>query len=165
MEDKVSQAVYGTFEDKFEVSSVDSDLVTLKAAQHLSKFSGIPTPLIKGSISPTEGYYRAGEMVDILIPTLSINDRLKITQANYTSSPGKFDMSIELETEYDTRLVLKEIRNSIKRLEEDFEQDAPVEQIANIFETLTISDSVSYTTQTPGTFLVGTARVGFCDAG
>jgi hypothetical protein len=122
-------------------------------------------------------------LVALVLPTIKVQTALKVTQATYESQPGEFKVSLEMETDYDTRLILKEIRDSIKRLEEQFEEDAPVEQIIglieeltltellsispnnNILETLNITDAATCTTQTSGTFLVGTARVGFCDAG
>ncbi|MHB9010381.1 MAG: hypothetical protein ACYC3E_00095 [Carboxydocellales bacterium] len=180
LEDKISQGKYGVFEDKLDVQSDDKELVKAKGTQHIGKYSN---PVIKGGIEPLEGFYRAGELVPLDLPTLKVQTALKVTQATYESQPGEFRIRLEMETDYDTRLILKEIRNSIKRLEDQFEEDAPVEQIIglieeltltelltirpnnNILETLNLTDTATCTTQTTGTFLVGTAKVGFCDAG
>ncbi|GAB4275127.1 XkdQ/YqbQ family protein [Thermincola ferriacetica] len=180
LEDKISQVKYGVFEDKLDVQSDDKDLVKLKGMQHLAKYSN---PLPTGSIEPLEGLFRAGELVHIDIPDLKVNGNYKISQVTHSSSPREYKQTLQLENDFDTRLVLKEIRNSIKRLQEQFEQDGPVEQILNLLENLrltdtvsvippliiteilTLTDQVSATTQNSGTFQVGYARVGFADVG
>jgi len=180
LEDKISQVKYGVFEDKLDVQSDDKDLVKLKGMQHLAKYSN---PLPTGSIEPLEGMFRAGELVSINIPDLNVNGNYKISQVTHSSSPREYKQTLQLENDFDTRLVLKEIRNSIKRLQEQFEQDGPVEQILNLLENLrltdtvsvippliiteilTLTDQVSATTQNSGTFQVGYARVGFADVG
>ncbi|MHB8171208.1 MAG: hypothetical protein ACYDG6_06665 [Thermincolia bacterium] len=180
LEDKISQAKYGTFEDKLDVNSDDKDLVKLKGLQHLQKYSN---PLKKGNIEPLEGFFRAGELVPIDIPNLNVKGNFKASQVTHSSTPGEYKQTLTLEDDYDTRFILKEIRNSIKRLQDQFEQDGPVEQIHRLIEILkltdmvsirlnnelvdnmTLSDTVGASTQNSGTFVVGTARVGFADVG
>ncbi len=180
LEDKISQSKYGTFEDKLDVNSDDKDLVKLKGLQHLARYSN---PLPTGSIEPYDGLFHAGELASIVIPDLNVSGNYKVSQVTHSSSPGQYKQVLQLENDFDTRLVLKEIRNAIKRLEQQFEEDAPVEQIIGLFENISVTDLVTVrpndsiadtlnigeqvvcTSQDSGTFLAGTAKVGFCDAG
>jgi hypothetical protein len=130
LEDAVSQATYGLFEDILKVETDDKTLAKEIGLRHLSKYS---SPVTTGSIEPFEGTYKPGELVKIEIESLNINQYLEIKEVVYESRPGTglVYRSLKLETPARTiDSILKDLNQRLMKLEKQVYNDSegPVEK-------------------------------------
>jgi hypothetical protein len=143
LEDKVSQANYGVFEDILSVDTADKSIARQLGSRHLIKYS---TPVLNGSIEPFTGQYTPGELLRIEIPSLNISQYLIIKSVSYDSAPLQpINIKIQLEQpERDISIVLKDMNTRLNKLERELfgsSDDTTVERY-NIFNDQIIPPSL-----------------------
>jgi len=129
LEEPVSQAQYGIFEDILETKTDDKILATELGLKHLYKYS---QPVISGSISPFSGTFKAGETIKVEIPRLRIDSELLIKDVMLSSIPKKLvDITLNLETpERDLPSIIKDLKLRLSKLEKTIfnDTDGPIEK-------------------------------------
>lgn len=129
LEEPISQVQYGVFEDILNVKTNDKDLALELGYKHLYKYS---QPVMSGTINPITGQYRAGELIKVELPTLNINQYLKIQDATYSGvSASEIDIRLTLETpERDVSNILKDFKQRLEKLEKETYKDdeGPIEK-------------------------------------
>ncbi|MTI82580.1 MAG: hypothetical protein FH756_01515 [Firmicutes bacterium] len=123
LEDAQSQEDFGQFDDILKVDYDDYNLVLDSGLRHLAKYS---RPVTKGTIEPFKGTYRPGQLVKVEIPSLKINEYLKIKEAAYESIPGQARVERKLTLESPARelpKILKDLDKRLAKLEKEVYQD------------------------------------------
>lgn len=147
LEDPVSQAQYGVFDDVYKVDTNDHDIALELGMRYLAKYS---QPVLTGSIEPFEGAYKPGELVKVEIPDLNVDEYLQVKEVTYESVPlrAKVERKLQLESpERDLPGVLKDISQRLAKLEKEVYQDddGPVERYIAFSEAWGWSESVTET--------------------
>ena len=117
LEDNISQATYGTYEDIIQVETNDKQIAREFGLKYLKKYS---KPVIVGSIEPFDGIYKAGELVKVTIPTLGIDEYLVIKEVSYESVAGlgQVNRKLSLEnTQNDLSDILKSMNQRLNKVE------------------------------------------------
>jgi hypothetical protein len=146
LEDLESQAEYGLFEDILKVETDDKTLAKELGLRHLAKYS---RPVMTGSIAPTDGLYKPGELIKIEIDSLSMDELMQIKEVSYESVrvAGLVNRALQLESpERDAANILKDLNNRLVKLEKAIYNDdeGPVEKYVYFidpFENLTFVDN------------------------
>lgn len=130
LEDAVSQATYGLFEDILRVETDDKTLAKEIGLRYLDKYSN---PVLTGSLDPFEGKYKPGELVKVEISELDINQYLQIREVTYESRPGTGLVYTSLQLESPERAIddiLKDLNQRLMKLEHQVYNDSegPVEK-------------------------------------
>jgi len=150
LEDKYSQATYGTFEGILKVDTDDKTIAREMGILHLVKYS---IPVMTGSIKPMNGLYNAGELIKIEIPDLLIDGFYQIKQVQINSVPKQpIDISLQLETpERDVSSILKDLNDRMTKLENSLDKDSGTEVTVEQYQAFsdsttvpTITDSMTY---------------------
>jgi hypothetical protein len=139
LEDKISQATYGLFEDIYNVDTDDKSLALEMGLQYLAKYS---SPVLLGSIEPMAGVYKPGESIKIEIPDLSIDDYLQIKEVGIDSlkGTGLVNITLQLESlERDAVSILKDLNTRLIKLEKSVynDTDGPVEKYQMYNDSIT----------------------------
>ena len=127
LEDPISQAQYGVFEDIFVADTNDRTIARDMGLRHLYRYS---QPVYTGSIAPFEGIYHPGEQVLVTIPNLNIDGYLQIKAVSYDSTPAiaKVDRVLQIESpERDLSSIMKALNNRITKLEDEVYQSEAAE--------------------------------------
>lgn len=141
---------YGQVEDILKVNTGDRNLATQIGLTYLNKHAN---PILSGNISPFEGNYNAGELVNVNIPKLSINQDLVIKSVTYESYPTR-PISIKLQLENrvdDITDILKQFSKRLDQLEDlnTNNNNELVEQYRTFDDSITLpilqDDGISYT--------------------
>lgn len=114
--DNASISTYGQIEDMLKVTTNDRDIATQQGLIHLNKYKA---PVLTGSISPFEGNYKPGQLVNVNIPNLDIDSDLVIKSVSYDSIPTqpiKINLQLENRLE-DITDVLKQFSKRLDKLE------------------------------------------------
>jgi hypothetical protein len=117
LEDAASQTAYGIYDGIFELDHSDRDYVRAMAQAHLDKYK---TPLITGSITPTEGSYHPGQLIKFEFPSLDIDAFYKISQVQARSLTAQDYVEITLQFEEPEKSIghiLESINKRLKALE------------------------------------------------
>jgi len=138
LEDTVSQAKYGLFEDVLKVETDDKILARDQGLQYLAQYSN---PVIKGKISPFHGTYKPGELIKITIPDLNIDDFMQIysVQCDSSGEENWVDRSLVLVSqERDAVSILMDMNSRLAKLEKlTFnDQDGAVENYLAYSDTV-----------------------------
>lgn len=148
--DNPSIATYGQLEDILKVATNDRDIATQQGLIHLNKYK---QPVLSGSISPFSGTYKAGELINVNIPNMSIDSNLLIKSVRYTSVPTlpiKIDLELENRIE-DITDVLKQFNKRLEKLEAVGLNDDNelIEQYRSYTDEITVpvltDDGITYT--------------------
>lgn len=118
LEDEESMATYGTFEDILTVDTDDKYLAREVGSRYLEKHSD---PILVGSVEPFSGTYKAGELIQVNIPSLDINTFLVIKDVSYEASPLKpINIKLNLEsTPRDLEQILKDMNKRLSKMEKE----------------------------------------------
>jgi hypothetical protein len=149
LEDKISQAKYGEFDDILTAGTDDKILVREMGIQYLYRYSD---PVMTGSIQPLEGgVYKPGELIKIEIPDLNIDDYFQIQQVQNESviDDQVVNCTLQLETRTrDVASILKDMNARLAKLETANENNSgtqtTVEKYSIFIDTVTaptITDS------------------------
>lgn len=138
LENLASQQKYGMIDGTYEVNSNDENFVRQAGQMYLDKHS---EEIISGSFQVWEGYYNAGELIKVELPEHNIDEYLKITSVNYSSSMNSLDIAIQIENIIDDSVLIKSILKRIEQLEKaNEEENAIVEKLYNVNSDITSKD-------------------------
>lgn len=140
VENETSQRKYGLFEDKIVLASNNREYVKAQANKHIQKYS---KPVLVGSLEPFDFTYTAGEMLNIEIPELYINESdIKITAVEYSSSPNKLACKLTLESEANVSQLFANIIKRVEFLEAEkfYNEDEELKQLEKYTETVKITE-------------------------
>ena len=138
LEDLVSRAKYGLFEDTLKVDTDDKILAKEQGFQHLAKYAN---PVVTGKISPMYGVFKPGELVKIEIPDLNINEFMQIYTVQCDSSGRSRLVSKSLQLvspERDAASILKDLNKRLAKLEKSIfnDTDGPVEKYVAYYDSI-----------------------------
>jgi hypothetical protein len=111
-------ATYGTFEDILTVDTDDKYLAREVGSRYLEKHSD---PILVGSVEPFSGTYKAGELIQVNIPSLDIDTFLVIKDVSYEASPLQpINIKLNLEsTPRDLEQILKDMNKRLSKMEKE----------------------------------------------
>lgn len=118
LEDKVSQAEYGVWDDVLDLETTSVTEARLLGLNHLNKYK---QPIELGSIEPFGGVYYPGETVKVDIPDLLVDGYYRIRDVSITSEPGTGVVikTLKLETpERELAQIIKDITKRLRALEQ-----------------------------------------------
>jgi len=139
LEDQLSQATYGLFEDVLKVETNDKDLAYDQGLDYLAKYAN---PVITGSIEPMSGSYKPGELIRVEIPSLNVDDYLRIIEVNYESVAGMGIVNRTLQLANRSRdavSILKDLNKRLAKIERSIYNDTegPVEKYTYFADSVT----------------------------
>jgi hypothetical protein len=151
LEDEISRAAYGDFEDILQVDTEDKNLAKEIGLRHIEKHS---RPILSGDIEPMAGIYYPGELLKIEIPSLNIDEYLVIKEVSYESVKGMGQINRRLTLESaarDLSAILKSMNQRLTKIENTLfgaTEDTPVEKYkvmsdALVYPKLT-DDGIAY---------------------
>lgn len=163
IENKPSQQKYGVFEDKLVINNNLREYVKAQAHKHLQKYA---KPVVSGSLEPFDLTFKVGELVNLEIPELSIDEaNIKITSVEYSSKPSFVQCKIGLETEANVSQLFANIIKRVEYLEAEkfYNEEEEIQQLEKFTEDCTFIEEYEITEQTTANFVFDGCNFDFAE--